>query len=158
VAAIAVPKDLVGTKDKPTFELSGSLAYDQRYLTTDQLHQAGVERLTADATVLAGRQVVPSSVLVEASKLRASGDFVQADLSVRGGVTPPINTEQLKSQIAGMSRGDAARALARWGTPSITLWPSWVDAIPRLGFRVQIALQAPSVSPAPSPDSATATP
>jgi hypothetical protein len=158
-AVVSVPKGLVGTKDKPSIELSGSLAYDQRYLTTGQLQQAGVERLTADTSARpTGSEVVASSVQVEATNVRASGDFVQADLSVRGGVTPPINKEQVKSKIAGMSREDAGRALAEWGTPSIRLWPSWVDAIPRLGFRVQIALEAPSASPAASPGSATATP
>jgi hypothetical protein len=148
-AMVTVPKNLVGTKDKETFELTGSLEYDQRYLTTDQLRQAGLERLTADSGARPARsQVVDDSIQAEATRLQASGDYVDAEIKVRGGVTGAIDTDQLRSRIAGLSRSDAERVLANFGTPTISLWPSWVDSIPRLAFRVQIALRAPSASPA----------
>ena len=45
---VPVPAGLVGTKDKATFQLSGNLAYDRRYVTADQISQAASGRLSAD--------------------------------------------------------------------------------------------------------------
>ena len=42
-AQVPVPAGTVGTKDKPTFQLTGSLAYDRRYVTADQIN-AGRDR------------------------------------------------------------------------------------------------------------------
>ena len=147
---VTVPSGLVGSKDKQTFQLAGSLAYDRRYVTRDELSQAARDKLSADAAALpAGTMLVPTSVEASASNPEQLGDLVSASISARGAVTRRLNEDDLKSRIAGLSADDAARALADVGSARVTFWPGWVNAVPRLPFRVDISLETPSPSGSP---------
>jgi hypothetical protein len=155
--AVTVPAGLVGTKDKPTFSLSGTLRYDRRFVRREQLVDAGRAQLIGDPTARdAGTTIVASSIDVQPGDLRASGSQVAATLSVTASETPQVDLDALKRRIAGMTRAQASTVLASYGTTRIDFWPGWVDAVPRLPFRVDLSLDvdgsagsSQSSSPAP---------
>ena len=152
---ISIPPGLVGTKDEDSFNLSGKLAYDRRYVTQDELTQAGRDAITADtASHPTGTTVIASSVAVEPRQLAATSDEVRAEITVRAAVTRTIDLERLKGSIEGKSRADAVRALASVGAARIDFWPGWVDAVPRLGFRIDMAIDVPDASASPTPSNA----
>ncbi|TMB83720.1 MAG: hypothetical protein E6J39_05820 [Chloroflexi bacterium] len=147
---VTVPTGLVGTKDKATFQLSGSLAYDRRYVTGDQLKQAASEQLSADSTTVPdGTMLVPSSVQASARNPQLLGDLVSTSITVRGAVTRRLDAEALKRRIAGLSADEVPHALADLGAARVTFWPGWVNAVPRLPFRIDIRVEGsvPSASP-----------
>jgi hypothetical protein len=160
-AAVDVPSGLVGTKDKTSVQLTGRLAYDRRYLTSDVITQTARDRLSGDSTSIpAGTSLVSSSVQADASNLRVSGDLVTASISVRGAVMPQLDEDQVKQRIAGLSAPEARQALESLGAVRIDFWPGWVNAVPRLLFRIDIAVQAPpqatpSSTPTPTPAGTT---
>ena len=59
----------------------------------------------------------------------------------------------MRDRIAGMTIEEAKAELDSLGDVGIDLWPSWVDRLPRLTFRIDIVkdVQAPTESPGPSP-------
>lgn len=151
-ATVIVPKNLVGTKDKSTFNLSGSLQYARRYVTRDQLRQAGIEAVTTDTSHRPARtNVLQSSVVVLPGQLRTSGEQVSADVQVSAGVTPQLDLDQTRARIVGMSPTDATRAMAGMGIASIELWPGWVNDLPRIPFRIDIVIVEPGASPSSLP-------
>jgi hypothetical protein len=151
-AQVPVPAGTVGTKDKPTFQLTGSLTYDRRYVTADQINQAATDRLGSDATTLPnGTMLVTTSVVASATKAQQLGDLVSATISAQGAVTRRLDFDDLKRRISGLSADDAARALADVGSARVDFWPGWVNAVPRLLFRIDIAVETPTGSPSPQP-------
>jgi Baseplate J-like protein len=149
-AVITIPKNLVGTKDKDSFELQGTLDFDRRYVTTDQVTQAGDQRLRNDQAALgSGRELLDGTVAAEPTNLRATGDQVATTLEVTGLATRRVDADALKGMVLGKSISDAIRSLSPYGRAHIEAWPGWVDAVPRLGFRVDLRLEAPATS-APS--------
>jgi hypothetical protein len=59
----------------------------------------------------------------------------------------------VRDRIAGMTVEEAKAELASEGDVEIDLWPSWVDRLPRLTFRIEIKeeVQAPNESPGQTP-------
>ncbi len=153
--AITVPQGLVGTRDQGTFELTGSLRYARRYVARDALSEAVTARLQADERARpAGTTLVDGSIGMSQPKLTATGSQLSADVTVTASVAPVLDESELKARIAGRSRDDAIRALADIGPATVELWPGWVDAVPRLPFRIQVNVETPSPQPSASPASA----
>ena len=75
---------------------------------------------------------------------------VSATISAQGAVTRRLDLDQLRSRIAGMSADDAARALSDVESARVDFWPSWVNAVPRLTFRIDIAIDTPTDTPFPA--------
>lgn len=151
-AQVTIPAGTVGTKDQPTFQLSGTLQYDRRYVTADQVTQAAADRLGSDSNAIPnGTVLVTTSVVATASNAQQLGDLVSATVSAQGAVMKRLDLDQLKSRIAGLPADAAARALADVGTARVEFWPGWVNAVPRLPFRIDIAVDVPTASPSPVP-------
>jgi hypothetical protein len=98
----------------------------------------------------AGTSLVASSITYETGELALSGETIKATVAARAAVVPLTDESELKAKIAGRSRADAVDALADVGAATIDLWPGWVDAVPRLPFRIGITIQAPAPAPTPS--------
>ena len=156
---VPVPGDLVGTRDTETFSLDGSLDYDRRYALRGDVTRAAADRLKADASVLPqATSLVEDTITVGDPALSVAGDAMTARVSVRAGVAPVLDESQLKARVAGLPRDEAIRALDDIGPATVDLWPGWVDAVPRLPFRISIAIDAPSAIPSASAPRASASP
>jgi hypothetical protein len=147
---ISVPKDLVGSVGKESFELTGTLSYDRLRAPRDSLVAAAGERLLADpAQRPAGAAIDPERIQVTLGEVRVSGDQLQVAAEVRATAVPAIDEEQVRSRIAGMSAEEAQAALDDLGVVEVRLWPGWVDHVPTLAWRISVETQAPL--PAASP-------
>jgi len=151
-ATITIPDGLVGTRGDETFELSGTLAYERAYALATDLQDAAVAAMRADAkAVPAGRTLIDGSVTVTPTGAISADGQVVAQCRVTGQTAPTIDVQALKSEIAGLTADEAYDRLASLGTPRIDFWPGWVTAVPRLGFRVGIVIDAAHGSESASP-------
>jgi len=149
---ITIPDGLVGTRGEETFELSGTLAYDRTYALAADLRNAAVQAMRADAKAIpAGRTLIERSVAVTPSSVTFADGQVVAQSRVSGQTATTIDIQALKSAIAGLPADEARTRLATLGMPRIDLWPGWVTGVPRLGFRVDIVIDAPAASATPTP-------
>jgi hypothetical protein len=147
---IAVPDGLVGTRDAPELELAGSLAYDRAWVSTEQVEAAARERLASDAEIVpAARNLVEGSERITIVNSRRDGPDLVATVSVTAATAASIDEAALKDALAGMSFADASAALGDLGFVEITGWPEWVDALPRLAWRIDIDISTPRLSPSP---------
>lgn len=157
-ATITIPEGLVGTRGDETFELSGTLAYERAYALGTDLQKAANAAMRADAkAVPSGRTLIDGSVTVTPTGATSADGRVVAQCRVTGQTAATIDVQALKSEIAGLTAEEAHDRLASLGTPRIDFWPAWVTAVPRLGFRVDIVIDAPHGSESASP-AATAAP
>ena len=148
---VSVPDGTVGTRGEATFQLTGTLAYSRRFVTRDQVTQAAATKIHADPGAQpVGTRLVDSTIVVSPSALTMTGDQITATLNVRASVAPVLDESELKARVAGRSRQDAEDALGDIGSTTVDLWPGWVDAVPRLPFRITISIEPPSSAPAPS--------
>ncbi|MDP9273477.1 MAG: hypothetical protein M3O93_08140, partial [Chloroflexota bacterium] len=108
--------------------------------------------MRADAkAVPAGRTLIDGSVKVTPTSATSADGQLVAQCRVTGQTAATIDVQALKSEIAGLTADEAYDRLASLGTPQIDLWPGWVTAVPRLGFRVGIVIDAPHGSGSASP-------
>ena len=61
---------------------------------------------------------------------------------------PSTTRQRSAAQIAGQTKDGAEQELASIGRTTVTLWPFWVDRVPRLEWRINVDIQ-PVESPAP---------
>jgi hypothetical protein len=79
VPVIEVPSGLVGTEDTPTFELTGSLAFDRPYVARDDVDKAARAALLADATAApTGTNVLPDSIGIQIGTATANGSEMRS--------------------------------------------------------------------------------
>jgi hypothetical protein len=151
-ATITIPDGLVGSRGDESFELSGTLAYERAYALATELQKAADAAMRADAkAVPAGRTLIDGSVTVTPTGAISADGQVVAQCRVTGQTAATIDVQALKSEIAGLTAEEAYDRLASLGTPRIDFWPGWVTAVPRLGFRVGIVIDAPHGSESASP-------
>ena len=137
--AITIPAGLVGTRGKPTFALSGSLAYDRLAVRSADVAAAARQRLLADpAQAPRGTSIAPDSIKVGVTKARAVGDAVSVAVAVSGEAVPTVDQAAIRGRVAGLTPGEARTALADLGAVEVTLWPGWVSRVPGLSWRVGI--------------------
>lgn len=144
-AAITVPPALVGTKDQAAFKLDGTLDYARAWVARAAVTGAAQQRLLADRTAApAGTSVVPGSIAVEPGAARLEGSAALVDVTVNARAASPIDDAAVRSQVAGLPADAASRQLAALGAVRIDLWPAWVRDVPRLGWRIDVRVEAPA--------------
>ncbi len=151
VPVVEVLAALVGTEDKPTFELNGSLAFNRPYVARADVDRLARAALLDDATAApTGTAVLPGSISVEIEAATASGDEMTIQVSVRAAAAAAIDMAALRDQVAGMTKDEARAALADKGQVEIDLWPGWLDRLPRLPFRISVETVGPAPRASPS--------
>jgi hypothetical protein len=143
---------LVGTRDQPTAEISGSLAYDRLAVERDDVVGLARDRLAADASVLpAGHQLLPAATEVTIGAASRAGDRLSVAVTVAAASTPSIAREAVLERVRGRSAADAATALAEIGAvATVDLWPDWVSSVPELDWRIDIRIAGAPLTPVPS--------
>jgi hypothetical protein len=133
--AVEVPDDLLGTEDRPTFELTGTLHVDRAYASLATVEGTAGEALLAPV----GTSIIPDSVQVEVRSAVEQGGTLLVQVTVRAEAAELIDEAALRERIAGKTRAEATAELADLGEVRIDLWPAWVDRVPIWGFRIDIA-------------------
>ncbi len=142
---------LVGTRDQPTAELSGTLAYDRLTASREMVIAIAEEQARDDPPPLpAGHELVPSSITVTVGSARRDGDALLVDVAVTAASTPAIDRIAIVESIRGLGQAEARAALASVGVADIELWPGWVETVPELDWRVSVVIDAEVPSPEPS--------
>jgi hypothetical protein len=140
-ASIPVPDDLVGRRGEETFTLSGSLTYQRAHVRLDEVEAAAAEELLADeAAVPAGREVAVDTVGVEVIGASVEGDEVLVTVRVTAEADPMLDEAAIRDRIAGRTPAEAEAALQAIGEVEVVLWPSWVDRVPQLGWRIELRI------------------
>jgi hypothetical protein len=150
---INVPGDLLGTRDREEFELTGSLPYDRAWVSAEEVEAAARKLLVADTAIVpAGRELVAGSEVVAIEGTRREGAQLIATVSLTAATVATIDEDVVAGRIAGLTFEDARAELDDMGgVVEISGWPEWVDAVPRLTWRIEIDIAAPEASPSPQP-------
>jgi hypothetical protein len=154
VPTVDVPVDLLGKEDTPTFELSGTLAYDRAYASRADVEATARSALLADTNAVpAGTAIVDNSISVDMGDPIVVGEELQVQASVTAAAATRIDEAQVRDRIAGLTVDEAKSTLKPLGEIDVDLWPAWVDRVPRLTFRIDVkqVVRAPTQSPGPSP-------
>jgi hypothetical protein len=154
VPSVEIPKELVGTEDQPTFELSGKLTFDRAYGSRAEAEgSASSAFLALGDEVPSGTTIVTGSIHVDLGQATLAGERLDVTASVTAAATTTIDEEQVRDRIAGLTVAEAKAQLEPLGDVEVDLWPAWVDRLPRLTFRIDIrkGVQTPTESPGQSP-------
>ena len=138
---IDVPDDLEGhtSADPYTFELTGTLEDDQPYVLRADAEDAAAEAIAADETAApAGTVMEPDSVTIELGDATLDGQALVLHADVTAQAVPEFDESTIAQRIAGQTIEQARQELSAIGPASVTLWPFWVDRVPRLAWRVNV--------------------
>jgi hypothetical protein len=138
---IDVPADLEGhaSTDPFTFQLTGTLTDDQPYVLRADAEAAAGEAVAADETAAPkGTTVQPDSLQVELGEAALDGGNVVVPAQVTAQASPQYDPSAIGARIAGKSVAGAEAELESIGHTTVTLWPFWVDRVPRLEWRINV--------------------
>jgi hypothetical protein len=142
---INVPDDLVGnvSQDPFTFNLTGRLMDERPYLLRQDAEAAALDQLLADPSAAgAGATVDESSVQFKLGEATQEADVITVPVTVTAIALRNVDEEAVRSELAGKTVAEAEAALEPIGPPTVTLWPFWVDRVPRIDWRISIDVQA----------------
>jgi hypothetical protein len=148
---IDVPKGLQGhaSADPYPFELTGTLTDDQAYVLRSDVTQAATSQASGDpAAVPAGTALEADSIAVDIGDATVDGDRIAVSVQVRAQAVPQYDEASIGSRIAGMTAASAEAELSAIGRTTVSLWPFWVDRVPRLDWRVTVDVR-PVEQPTP---------
>ena len=152
VPSVDVPDELLGTEDVATFELRGTLSYDRAYCDRALAEQtASAAFLTLADIVPPGTVIVAKTIEVRLASATAAGNRIDVTASVSAVAAREIDEAAARDRIVGMTADEARTELSDLGQVEVDLWPSWVDRIPRLTFRIEIRDEVPSPEESASP-------
>jgi hypothetical protein len=138
---IDVPADLEGhaSTDPFTFQLTGTLTDDQPYVLRADAEAAAADAVAADETAAPkGTIVEPDSLQVELGEAALDGSNVVVPAQVSAQASPQYDASAIGARIAGKSVAGAEAVLESIGHTTVTLWPFWVDRVPRLEWRINV--------------------
>lgn len=152
VPDIEVPPDLVGTEDTPTFELSATLDFDRPYASRADVEATARSLLLSDDSAApTGTTILPDSITIELGPATASAEGLQVTALVASAAAAAIDVGAVRDRVAGLTVAEARAALEDLGEIQVDLWPSWLDRLPGLAFRISVETVAPSPGPSASP-------
>ena len=144
---------LVGTRDRESAEVTGTLAYDRLVVDRDDVSSIATERFLADPAVLPdGHEYLPSEIEVTFGEARREGGALVVAVSVTGASTPAIDRDEVVQRVRDRSIPDAHAALSNLGDATIALWPDWVTTVPGLDWRIEVTITGNGgpIGPGPS--------
>jgi hypothetical protein len=142
---------LVGTRDQPTSELSGSLAWEAFVADRSAAIADAEAALVADeAAIPDGHELVPESTTVTLEDPSLDGESVVVTASVAARAAADIDIGAVRERVAGLTVDEARAALADLGTPTVSLWPGWVRTVTDLDWRVEVRVEDGAEEIAPS--------
>jgi hypothetical protein len=142
---------LVGTRDQPEVQITGSLAYDRLSAARADVVALAEEKLASDASVLqSGHALLPDATRVTIGAARVEGEELVVAVGVTGASAPLPDPDEVLRRVRGRSAQAAAAALADLGTATVDLWPAWVQSVPELDWRIDLRIDSVADGPVPS--------
>ena len=145
---------LIGTRDQPEAQITGSLAYDRLSAERAEVVDRAEEELVADETVLSpGHELLEGTTLVSVGDARAEGDRLVVSVTVTGAAAAGVDRGDVLARVRGRSAQEAEAAIADLGDATVSLWPDWVGSVPELDWRIDMVIgdapggAVPSVRP-----------
>ena len=143
-AEIPVPDDLVGqvSEEPITFELTGTMPVDSTFVWRADVEAEAAEAFLADeGAVPPNTELAPETIEVVVGDAAVDGESIVVQASVTASAVPELNEETIRRQLVGMTTAQAEAALSDIGPSTISLWPGWVDHVPRLDWRIDISVE-----------------
>lgn len=142
---------LVGTRDQPETQVTGTLAYDRLGARRADVVELAEEELAADASVVpSGHALLPDATRVTIGEARVEGEELVVAVSMTGASAPLPDPDDVLRRVRGRSAQAAEDALADLGTATVDLWPDWVQSVPELDWRIDLRIESVPDEPAPS--------
>ena len=142
---------LVGTRDQPSAEITGTLAYDRLVADPAEVEGLAVDRFASDATLLAeGHELVPDATNVTLGETTRDGDALVVAATVEGQSAAAIDPDEVIERAAGRTAAEAEEALADIGEATVELWPGWVITVPDAEWRIEVESVTDAGEPSPS--------
>jgi hypothetical protein len=142
---------LVGTRDQPEVQITGSLAYDRLSAERADVVALAEEQLASDASVLpSGHALLPDATRVTIGAARVEGEELVVAVGVTGASAPLPDPDEVLRRVRGRSAQAARAALADLGTATVDLWPGWVQSVPELDWRIDLRIDSVADGPVPS--------
>ena len=142
---------LVGTRDRPEAQITGTLAYDRVSAERGDVVALAEEQLASDASVLpSGHALLPDPTRVTIGEARVEGEELVVMVSVTGASAPLPESDEVLRRVRGRSAQAAEAALADLGAATVDLWPDWVESVPELDWRIDLRIDSAADGPVPS--------
>jgi hypothetical protein len=105
------------------------------------------------ASVPAGDRLVPGSTSVDLGEPTVQGQAVRYPVTASAKVVTPLDPADVRAAVAGKPVAQAQQAIAGYGDATISVWPSWVTAVPTYDFRldVQVVTEGAGGGSSPGP-------
>jgi len=148
---IAGVDGLVGTRDQPEGQITGSLAYDRLSAERADVIALAEERLASDDLVLpADHTLLPAATRVTIDDARVDGEDLVVAVSLTGASALQLDRDDVLQRVRGHSAEVATAALEQLGSATVVLWPDWVQSVPELDWRIDLRLGSAADEPVPS--------
>ena len=150
-AVIEGADGLVGKRDQPEAQVTGTVAYDRLSADRADVLALAEEELASDESVLpAGHALLPAATRVTIGEARVEGNDLVVAVSVTGASAPQLDHDDVLQRVRGRSAEEAAAALEQLGSATVDLWPGWVQSVPELDWRIDVRIDSVADGPAPS--------
>ena len=134
---------LVGTRDQPEAQISGSLAYERLSAERAEVAALAEERLASDASVLpSGHSLLPDATRVTIGEARVEGERLMVAVSATGASASLPDPDEVLRRVKGRSAEEAKAALEQLGSATVDLWPDWVQSVPELDWRIDLRIDS----------------
>ena len=143
-ADIPVPEDLVGhVSEEPfTFELTGTMPVDRTFVLRADVESEATDAFLADeGAVPPNTTLAEDTIEVDIGEAALDGETIVVQTTVTADAVPDLDQETIRRSLVGMTAAQAQDALATIGPTSVSLWPGWVDRLPRLDWRISVNVE-----------------
>lgn len=143
-ADIPVADDLVGhvSEDPFTFELTGTMPVDRTFVWRADAEAEAIEAFLADeGAVPPDTTLAEDTIEVDIGEAARDGETIVVQTTVTADAVPDLDQENIRRALVGMTAGEVRQALAPIGPADVSLWPGWVDRIPRLDWRISVNVE-----------------
>jgi len=133
--------DVVGTRDQPTSEISGTLGWEGHAVEVARIEDEARASLADDADALReGHELLIDATEIEIGEATLVGGRMTVEVEVRGRSTTTPERGMILELAAGRPADEARQALDDLGDATVELWPGWVGSVPDLEWRIDVRI------------------
>jgi hypothetical protein len=138
------PADTIVGSALADFTLTGSA--EARVLTVDESAIRPITLAHLAAAVPAGLQLVDDGAAASHGEGIATGESILFEGKASGWITPVIDIEALRSELAGLPVSDARAILEGLGAATVNVWPEFMGDLPNDRQRITLDVREASTT------------